>query len=241
MRQPDTTGLRRRFRLAAGILLVAAGVFGAIHSVRAALAQRLYHKTKQGFFVGTPSLEVLPLAIVRNGILEAAAESSDPDVRRAAVDASVEAARECARRCQRAEPLCRENWYFPALAARLQLDALLNVRDAATQEDLRRAALFFAKEALRLNPYDAECRAVYSESLLALGETDEALAFWEPIVEREYWLPENHDALARILLRKGFRKDGAPYLARAVDERALVSDPALRDRLANLASLLAED
>ena len=113
--------------------------------------------------------------------------------------------------------------------------------DAATQEDLRRAAHFFAKEALRLNPYDAECRAVYSESLLALGETDAALAFWEPIVEREYWLPENHDALARILLRKGFRKDGAPYLARAVDERALVSDPALRDRLANLASLLAED
>ena len=37
MRRPDTTDFRRRFRLAAGIALVAAGVFGAIHSVRAAV------------------------------------------------------------------------------------------------------------------------------------------------------------------------------------------------------------
>ena len=70
---------------------------------------------------------------------------------------------------------------------------------------------------------------------------DEALAFWEPVVDREYWFPDNHDVYARILLRKGSRKDGEPFLARAAEERFLVSDPALRKRLANLASILAED
>lgn len=241
MRRPDTTDFRRRFRLAAGIALVAAGVFGAIHSVRAAVAQRLYHETKHGFFIGTPSLEVLPLSLARNAALDRAIASTDPSVRAAALAEALETAREGARRCQRAEPLCSENWYFPALAAQLQLDALLNVHDAATASDLKNTALFFAKKALRLNPYYSLTRSAYADALLAGGDVDGALAFWEPIVDREYWVPGNHDIYARILLRKGSRKGGGPFLARAADERALVEDPALRKRLANLATILAED
>lgn len=241
MKHPDTTGFRRRFRLGAGVALVAAGVFGAIHSVRAAAAQRVYHGTKHGFFLGTPSLEVLPLELARNAALNRAAASTDPATRAAALEEALETALEGARRCQRAEPGCPENWHFPAYVARLQLDALLNVHDRATAADLRNAALYFAKKAVRLNPYDDRVRSVYVDALLACGEVDEALAFWEPVVDREYWVRDNHDTLARILLRMGSRKGGGPFLARAAEERFLVADPALRKRLENLARILAED
>ena len=241
MRHPDTNGFRRRFRLAAGVALVAAGFFGALHSVRAASAQRLYHKTKHGFFLGTPSLEVLPLSLERNAAIRRAIASTDPSVRARALAEALETAREGARRCQRVERDCPENWYFPALVAQLQLDALLNVGDTGTADDLKRSALYFSKTALRLNPYDVLVRTAYANTLLERGEVDEALAFWEPIVAREYWYPANHDMLARILLRKGSCKGGEPYLARAVEERRLVGDPELRKRLENLAKILAED
>lgn len=239
MRLPDTTGFRRRFRLAAGVALVVAGVFGTIHSVRAASAQRLFHKTKHGFFLKR-SFEVLPLALARNAALARAIASPDPGIRAEALAEALETAREGARRCQRAEPSCPENYYFPSYVARLQLDALLNVHDAATADDLKRVAFFFAGKALRLNPYDAEIRDAYVDALLANGEVDRALAFWEPIVDREYWVPENHDTLARILLRRGSRRGGTPFLVRAAEERFLVSDAALRKRLENLAKIVAE-
>ena len=66
VRVHDAADWRRRFRLAAGVALVAVGVFGTVRSVRASLSQRLYHMTKHGFFVGTPSLEVLPLSLARD-------------------------------------------------------------------------------------------------------------------------------------------------------------------------------
>lgn len=241
MNGSDTTGFRRRFRLAAGVALVAAGVFGTIHAVRAARAQRLYHGTKHGFFLGTPSLEVLPLELARNAALRRAIASVDPDERAAALAEALETAREGARRCQRAEPDCPENWHFPAYVAQLQLDALLNVSDPATADDLKASALYFAKKAVRLDPYDSEGRSAYVDALLASGEVDEALAFWEPVVDREYWVRDNHDVYARILLRKGSRKGGTPFLERAAEERFLVADPALRKRLENLAAILAED
>ena len=241
VRVHDAADWRRRFRLAAGVALVAVGVFGTVRSVRASLSQRLYHMTKHGFFVGTPSLEVLPLSLARDAALVRAIASADPEVRSAALAEALETAREGARRCQRAEPGCPENYYFPALAAQLQLDALLNVHDAETATDLKRTALFFAKKAIRLDPYEELVRRTYVDALLANGEVDEALAFWEPVVDREYWVPDNHDVYARILLRKGSRKDGEPFLARAAEERFLVADPALRKRLENLAAILAED
>lgn len=238
---PDSTGFRHRFRLAAGVVLVAVGVFGTIHAVRAAVGQGLYHVTRHGAFVGTPSLEIPPLAAVRDAALLRAAAAADPATRAEALAEALETAREGARRCQRAESLCPENWCFPARVAQLQLDALLNVHDAETAADLKRTALFFAKKAVRLNPYEDLARSAYVDALLENGEADEALAFWEPVVDREYWVPGNHDVYARILLRKGSRKGGTPFLERAAEERFLVSDPALRKRLENIAAILAED
>ena len=239
-RLTDTNDFRRRFRLGVGVLLVAAGFFGLVYAVRASWGQAVYHRTKHGFFLGRPSLEVLPLSMARDAALDRAIEATNPVVRAEALSEALSIAREGARRCQRAFPYCPDNHYFPACVARLQLDALLNVRDEATAGELKRAALYFAKEALRLNPYDAEARAVYVDALLARGEVDEALAFWEPIVEREFWQLDNHEIYARILLRRASRKGGGPYLSKAADERFFVTDPALKKRLANLAKIAAK-
>ena len=108
-------------------------------------------------------------------------------------------------------------------------------------EDFFYDEIFDARKAIRLDPYEELIRRTYVDALLANGEVDEALAFWEPVVDREYWFPENHDVYARILLRRGSRKGGGPYLERAAEERLLVADPALRRRLENLAAILAED
>lgn len=233
----DTTDFRRRFRLAVGVVLVAAGFFGLIHAVRASWGQALYHRTKHGIFLGRPSLEELPLGLARDAALDRAIAATNPVIRAEALAEALSIAREGARRCQFAMSLCPENYYFPAYAARLQLDALLNVRDEAVAADLKRAAFYFAKEGLRINPYDAEVRSVYADALLVRGDVDEALAFWEPIVDREFWQPDNHDVYARILLRRGSRRGGGPYLAKAADECVFVTDPALKKRLANLAKL----
>lgn len=237
IRIADANDFRRRFRLAAGVVLVAAGVFGTIHAVRSAWGQQIYHRTKHGVFLGRPSLEILPLALARDAALDRAIEATNPVIRAEALAEALSFAREGARRCQRAMALCPDNYYFPAYVARLQLDALPNVRDEAVSADLKRAAWYFAKEALRLNPYDPEVRSVYADALLARGEIDEALAFWEPIVDREFWQPENHEVYARILLLRASRRGGGPYLAKAADERVFVKDPALKKRLANLAKL----
>ena len=233
----DTTDFRRRFRLAVGVILVAAGFFGFVKAVRASWGQALYHRTKHGFFLKRPPLEVLPLGLARDAALDRAIAATNPVIRAEALAEALSIAREGTRRCQFASSLCPENYYFPAFTARLQLDALLNVRDEKTADDLKRAAFYFAKEGLRINPYDAEVRSAYVDALLVRGEVDEALAFWEPIVDREFWQPENHEIYARILLRRGSRKGGGPYLAKAADERVFVRDPALKKRLANLAKL----
>lgn len=233
----DSNDYRRRFRLAVGVVLVAAGFFGFIHASLASWGQILYHRTKHGFFLGRPSLEVLSLAHARDEALDRAIAATNPVIRAEALSEALAIAREGARRGQLALSLCPENYFFPAYVARLQLDALLNVHDEAVAADLKRAAFYFAKEGLRLNPYDAEVRSVYVDTLLVRGDVDEALAFWEPIVDREFWQPDNHDVYARILLRRSARKGGGPYLAKAADERFFVTDPALKKRLANLAKL----
>ena len=57
--------VRRNVRLALGCLLFAAGLFGTVHAARAAVAQRLYHGAKHGFFRDTPR-EVPPVVDYRD-------------------------------------------------------------------------------------------------------------------------------------------------------------------------------
>ena len=69
-----------------------------------------------------------------------------------------------------------------------------------------------------------------AEALAADGRVREALDFWRPVLEREFWNPVNHDEWARLLLLEGSRAN----LELAVREAPLVGDPYLRRRLERL-------
>lgn len=214
--------VRRDLRLVLGCLLFAAGLFGTARAVRAAVAQRVYHGAKHGFFRDT-AREVPPVVDYRN-------PGADVEPAKFAEDAA-----ELARRARRAAGLYPHNYYFPAFAARAALIQSRQARSRAEFDDAVLSALYFSREASALNPYDAEARYVRAEALAADGQIEEALAFWRPIVEREFWNPVNHDEYARLLLLEGSRSS----LELAVREKPLVEDPALRRRLDRLGQSLS--
>ena len=215
--------VRRDLRLVLGCLLFAAGLFGAVRAAHASVAQRIYHGAKHGFFRDT-AREVPPVVDYRD-------PGADVEPAQFAEDAV-----ELARRARRAARLYPGNYYFPAFAAKAALIQSQQARSRAEFDDAVLAALYFSREAAALNPYDAEARYVRAEALAADGQIEEALAFWRPIVEREFWNGANHDEYARLLLLEGSR----PSLELAVRERPLVEDPDLRRRLENLGASLAK-
>ena len=209
--------VRRNVRLALGCLLFAAGLFGTLHAARAAVAQSIYHGAKHGFFRDT-AREVPPVVDYRN---------PGAGVKR---DRFAKDAEELARRARRAAELYPYNHYFPAFAARA---ALIRCRRSSSREEFDDAvlsALYFSREAAALNPYDYESRWSRAEALAANGQVREALDFWRPIIEREFWNPANHDEYARLLLLEGSRAS----LELAVREKPLVGNPAVRRRLERL-------
>ncbi len=165
----------RLARFACAMLLVGAGFCGLAHAVRASVAQRMYLRAKYGFFRAT-SFEI-------------------PSITNGADAVEI---------CRRAERLYPWNWYFPSWAAKI---AYLEATDPATPDDRWQVALAdataLAAEALALNPYDAEIRWVYAETMVANGRLPEAIAWWRGIVDLEYWNPENQRELASLLLREG--------------------------------------
>ena len=120
-------------------------------------------------------------------------------------------------------------------AARAALIQAGQARSRAELSDAVLSALYFSREAAALNPYDAEARYVRAEALAAAGRVGEALDFWRPIVEREFWNGANHDEYARLLLLEGSRRS----LELAVREKPFVEDPALRRRLDRLGRSLS--
>ena len=164
---------RRPCRMVVGCLLVVAGLFGTAHAVRAAIAQRLYLKTKYGFAGG-------PVAPV----------------------AKTEAAVEVARRAHAADRLYPHNYYFPSYAARRALTEAAEAKSSAEFRDALAAAQFFARRAVALNPYDGESRMLHALAMAEDGRVREAIDYWrEAVIAREYWSEANHEFLARLCLR----------------------------------------
>lgn len=213
--------VRRNVRLVLGCLLFAAGLFGTIRSARAAVAQYSYHRAKHGLFRDT-SREVPPVVDYRDP-----AGDSDPD-------RFAEAAAELQRRARRAAERYPDNYYFLVFAAQSALIQSSWARSRSEFDDCVLASLYFSREAVALNPYLTEAREARAEALAAAGQVGEALDFWRPIVEREFWYPRVHDEYARLLLLEGSRRS----LELAVREKPLVQDPALRRRLERLGKSL---
>ena len=222
---------RRGLRLVLGCGLLVSGAFGSVYAFSAARAQRAYLRAKYGFYRGT-SVEV---PCVTNA--EAAIRLARPAMARYSY-----------------------NYYFPAYVAKVCLedavkaydelealdaledtDVLLAGMEPAERfarrealrvqcEDLVRAAGSYSKEAVALNPYDEEARLGRAYALLSNGQADEAVEFWRPIVDLEYWNPRHHDIWAELLLAEG--SDENRVLASR--EWFLVKDADLRRRLQQL-------
>ena len=227
---------RRKLRLVLGCILLVSGAFGTVYAFSAARAQRTYLRAKYGFFRGT-SLEVPRCT------------NSTEAVRMVRASAERYA----------------NNYYFPAYVSNLcledavaafdELEALEGlseadaVRAGLSQEEidsrtealskrcveLVRAAVFFSKEAIALNPYDEEARQARAYSLLSNAQAKDAVEFWRPIVDREYWIPRHHDIWAQILLAEGSQTN----LVLASQEWCLVQDADLRRQLQQLGRDLA--
>ena len=164
---------RRRCRMVVGCVLVVAGLFGTAHAVRAAIAQRLYLKTKYGFSGGL----IAPVA-------------------------KTESAVEVARRAHAADRLYPHNYYFPSYAARRALTEAAEAKSSAEFRDALAAAQFFARRAVALNPYDGESRMLHALAMAEDGRVREAIDYWrEAVIAREYWSEANHEFLARLCLR----------------------------------------
>ena len=222
---------RRNLRLVLGCLLLASGAFGTVYAIQATLGQRTYLRAKYGFFRGTSletprstnAMEVVRLArdgmsrYAYNYYLPAYAASVCLDDAVAAYD-ELEALDEM----DEADIILAGMTPEEAAERRARLETLCT--------DLVGNALYFSKEAVALNPYDEESRLARAYSLLSNGQAEEAVEFWRPIVDREYWIPRHHDVWAQVLLAEGSHSN----LVLASREWCLVQDAGLRRDLQRL-------
>lgn len=160
-------------------LIIVLGAFGTVYAVKAALAQRLYLKTKYGLFL-TLKYE----------------------------EPRTEEGLEVAARAYRAYALYPKNYYFPAYAAKCALaDAYAAENSADFRSHLARA-LYFSKLAVAINPYEAEGRMLYALIMSEDGRPEEAIAYWrDAVLEREFWNADNHNFMARLYLRSSTTDD----------------------------------
>ena len=200
------TFFRNRFRMFVACLLIVLGVSGMVHAVRASIAEHLYLKTKYGLFTGYAF-----------GVPK------------------LERGPEVFSRAYRASELYAANYYFPAYAAKCALyDALSAQHSEDFRSNLARAH-YFARQAVGINPYEAEGRMVYALTLAEDGKIAEAIAYWrDQIVEREFWNTDNHNFLARLYLRSSSVDD----MELAVAEIPFIGDNDLRIKLQKLKKTL---
>lgn len=128
------------------------------------------------------------------------------------------------------------NYYLNSYVAREAINIAKNsVLDTNLQFDdfylLARKALFYAKLAIDVNPYDEESRLMYQEALVLNGQINEAIQYWEGIVDLEYWNRSHHDVMAELYLKSN-------DISSAVRELPHVSKPDLRKKLLRYKKLL---
>lgn len=165
----------RWLRLVCGCILVVVGLSGTVQSVRAAAAQSLYRRTKNGFFAGT-SAERPPLAdavtVLRN--------------------------------CEQAYRWYAPNYYFADLASIRALESALRATTAEDFQRFFGASEHWNRVSIALNPYNIDAMHVKCRLLREKGDMAGAIRFWRDVVlEREYWNPDHHETYVNLLLKAG--------------------------------------
>lgn len=102
--------------------------------------------------------------------------------------------------------------------------------------NLARKALFYARLAVQTNPYDDECRLVYQDALVLNGRIDDAVKYWETVVDLEFWHRRHHNIMAELYLMSSLPNS----YSLAVEEIPHVSDKKLRDKLLVYKKLIVE-
>lgn len=128
-----------------------------------------------------------------------------------------------------ANVLYPHNYYINSYVAR---EAIALAKSSSEDENvsfddfslLARKALFYAKLAIDVNPYDEESRLMYQEALVLNGKLDEAVKYWESIVNLEYWNKAHHDVMAELYLKSN-------NITLAVNELPHISNADLRKKL----------
>lgn len=157
-------------------LFLVVGIFGLVYSYKCIRAQSIYAKVKYGV---TCPLFLKP---------------------------SITASQELWDLHDIANTIYPHNYYLNSYVAREAIElakASTNNPNISFEEFnlLARKALFYSKLAVDVNPYDEESRFMYQEALVLNGKIQEAVEYWEKIVDLEYWNRANHVIMAELYLK----------------------------------------
>lgn len=104
---------------------------------------------------------------------------------------------------ERAQQLYPHNFYLPFLAADRGLEAAWNADCPNLGERYLRAAAYWSKQGLRINPYRQEINLIQARVLEAEGDPDAAIAWWLDFAHEMYWNPDHHARTVELALRNG--------------------------------------
>lgn len=175
------------------------GITGVVYSIKCTKAQAIYVQTKYG--VSCPIFVSPPIT----------------------------ASQELWNLHSSASAIYPHNYYLNTYVAR---EAIAVAKAAAENSNLSfddfnllaRKALFYSKLAIDVNPYDEESRLMYQEALVLNGQINEAVKYWESVVNLEYWNRAHHDVMAELYLKSN-------NISLAVKELPQISNPELRKKL----------
>ena len=106
-------------------------------------------------------------------------------------------------RCESAQRTYQANYYFADYAATRALDEALSTEDVDRCEEMMRAADHWSIVAVRTNPFLSDLSFNRCRVLEKDGRLGESIALWRGVVEQEFWNPDHHAYLARLLLGAG--------------------------------------
>lgn len=214
--------VEKKMRLILACLLVFTGSWGLYYGIRAAIAQTIYYNWRY---------ERVPETIVEH-------DADEENVQKTVILKEryydIDAENALHQKVEFARRLYPHNYYFPMFVAH---NALKNLQVAETREAYQKElarARYFCETAMAINPYQEQVRKLYAVMLAESDQLDAAIAYWETVVDREFWFRSNHDFLAFLYLKSS---DPA-ILQKAVQELPHVSDPDTRQRLRRIERMM---
>jgi len=166
---------RRWIRIACGCILLVSGIAGFAHSLRTAVAQAWYHRTKSIIYEGT-KYERLP--------------PTDPLT--------------VLQTCEKAIDWYPANYYLADQASIRGLEGALEADNPEDFSRCFGAAEYWNKVSIAINPYNIDAMYIRARILVERGEAAAAADFWrDTVLERSYWNDDFQEYYVQLLLAAG--------------------------------------